>query len=122
MFHFHSHEVRAPSPPNGGVLSWHLALKHSSFPPKCGSPGRVVSEFLYPTAKGLVLLPRRWVVERMFAWFGRNRRLAKSFEKTIENAEPWLLIANIQLLARRAFVPHALSLPTCRNLWRKTTA
>ena len=53
------------------------------------------------TAKGFVLLPRRWVVERTFAWFGRNRRLAKDFEKTIESAEAWLLIASIQLLTRR---------------------
>lgn len=53
------------------------------------------------TAKGFVVIPRRWVVERTFAWFGRNRRLAKDFEKTIESAEAWLLIASIQLLARR---------------------
>ena len=30
--------------------------------------------------KGFVVLPRRWVVERIFSWFGRNRRLAKDFE------------------------------------------
>jgi len=30
--------------------------------------------------KGFVLLPRRWVVERTFSWFGCNRRLAKTFE------------------------------------------
>ena len=48
-----------------------------------------------------VLLPRRWVVERTFAWLGRNRRLAKDFEKTIESAEAWLMIASIQLLSRR---------------------
>ena len=30
--------------------------------------------------KGFVVLPRRWVVERTFSWFGRNRRLAKDFE------------------------------------------
>ena len=52
-------------------------------------------------AKGFVLLPRRWVVERTFAWLGRNRRLAKDFEACIENAEAWLLIASIQLLSRR---------------------
>ncbi|MDA0664345.1 MAG: IS5 family transposase [Proteobacteria bacterium] len=52
-------------------------------------------------AKGFVLLPRRWVVERTFDWLGRNRRLAKDFEETIESAEAWLLIASIQLLARR---------------------
>jgi transposase len=52
-------------------------------------------------AKGFVLLPRRWVVECTFAELGRNRRLAKEFEATIESAEAWLLIARIQLLSRR---------------------
>jgi len=45
--------------------------------------------------------PRRWVVERTFAWFGRNRRLAKDFEASIASAEAWLLLASIRLLARR---------------------
>jgi len=39
-------------------------------------------------------LPRRWVVERTFAWFGRNRRLAKDFEATIESSTAWLPIAS----------------------------
>jgi len=45
--------------------------------------------------------PKRWVVERTFAWLGRNRRLAKDFERTIASAEAWLLIAHINLLLRR---------------------
>ena len=45
--------------------------------------------------------PRRWVVERTFAWFGRNRRLAKDFEASIKSAEAWIMIASIQLLSRR---------------------
>lgn len=45
--------------------------------------------------------PRRWVVERTFAWCGRNRRLAKDFEASIASAEAWVLIASIRLLSRR---------------------
>jgi putative transposase len=45
--------------------------------------------------------PKRWVIERTFAWFGRNRRLAKDFEQTIASAEAWFLIASIRLLSRR---------------------
>lgn len=52
-------------------------------------------------AEGFQLLPRRWVVERTFAWLGRNRRLAKDFERTIESATAWLLLASVQLMTRR---------------------
>jgi len=45
--------------------------------------------------------PRRWVVERTFAWLGRNRRLAKDFEATIASAEAWLMVASVRLLTRR---------------------
>lgn len=45
--------------------------------------------------------PRRWVVERTFAWLGRNRRLAKDFEATVASAEAWLMIASVALLTRR---------------------
>jgi putative transposase len=45
--------------------------------------------------------PRRWVIERTFAWFGRNRRLAKDFEASIASAEAWVLLASIRLLSRR---------------------
>ena len=53
------------------------------------------------TAKGVEVLPRRWVVERTLAWLNRNRRLAKDFEQTIASATAWLFIASIQLFARR---------------------
>jgi putative transposase len=52
-------------------------------------------------AKGFEVLPRRWVVERTFAWLGRCRRLAKDFERSIESAEAWVFIANIRMLTRR---------------------
>jgi transposase len=52
-------------------------------------------------AKGFEVLPRRWVVERTFAWLGRCRRLAKDWEKSIASAEAWMLIAHIRLLTRR---------------------
>lgn len=45
--------------------------------------------------------PRRWVIERTFAWLGRCRRLAKDFEKTIASAEAWITLASIRVLSRR---------------------
>jgi transposase len=52
-------------------------------------------------AIGFEVLPRRWVVERTFAWLGRCRRLAKDFETTIASAIAWLLVAHIRTLTRR---------------------
>ena len=58
-------------------------------------------------AAGFEVLPRRWVVERTFAWLNRNRRLAKDFEASIASAKAWLLIASVQLLMRRvAYTGH----------------
>jgi putative transposase len=45
--------------------------------------------------------PRRWVIERTLAWFGRNRRLAKDFEASIASAQAWVFIASVRLLSRR---------------------
>ena len=52
-------------------------------------------------AKGFEVLPRRWVVERTFAWLGRCRRLAKDWEKSIASSEAWIHIAHIRLTSRR---------------------
>lgn len=45
--------------------------------------------------------PKRWVVERTFAWLGRNRRLAKDFETKTETAEAWIWAANVKRLIRK---------------------
>jgi transposase len=50
---------------------------------------------------GFAVNPRRWVVERFFAWIGRNRRLAKDFEATIASAVAWAFVAHIRTLTRR---------------------
>ena len=52
-------------------------------------------------AKGFEVLPRRWVVERTFAWLGRCRRLAKDWERSIASSTAWALIASIRMLTRR---------------------
>jgi transposase len=50
--------------------------------------------------KGFVVLPRRWVVERAFSWFGRNRRLAEDFENLAETLPTFVTLARIQLAVR----------------------
>ena len=51
--------------------------------------------------EGFHLLPRRWVIERTFAWLGRNRRLAKDFERLLDTTTAIAYLAIIQLLMRR---------------------
>ena len=50
---------------------------------------------------GFVVVPRRWVVERTFSWFGRNRRLAKDFENLAQTPAAFVTLASIQLAVRR---------------------
>jgi transposase len=52
-------------------------------------------------SEGFHLLPRRWVIERTFAWLGRNRRLAKDFECLLESSTAMVVLASIQFLTRR---------------------
>jgi putative transposase len=54
-----------------------------------------------PGAKGFVLLPKRWVVERTFAWMGRARRLSKDYERRVESSESMVRIRGIQMLLNR---------------------
>jgi transposase len=51
--------------------------------------------------KGFVLLPRRWVVERSFAWMGRFRRLARDYERLAATLAGWHWVAFVLLLLRR---------------------
>lgn len=52
-------------------------------------------------AKGFVLLPKRWVVERTFAWLGRARRLSKDYELRTDSSECMVRMSAIHLLLKR---------------------
>ena len=52
-------------------------------------------------ATGFVVLPRRWVVERTFAWLGRYRRLSKDYEQLPETSEAMIYAAMVHLMLRR---------------------
>ena len=51
--------------------------------------------------KGFAVLPRRWVVERTFAWLYRYRRLNKDYEFLIETSENMIYLCMINILLRR---------------------
>ena len=67
-----------------GLRRQRLRREAGATPPP--SPSRSFART--PDQVGFAVLPRRWVVERFFAWIGRNRRLAKDFEATLASAEP----------------------------------
>lgn len=50
---------------------------------------------------GFVVAPKRWVVERTFAWLGRNRRLSKDYERLPEASESWVYLGSIHLMLKR---------------------
>lgn len=51
--------------------------------------------------KGFVLIPKRWVVERTFAWLSFNRRLSKDYEKHTKNSESMVYLAMINIMLKR---------------------
>ena len=57
------------------------------------------SKYLPPP--GFRVLPRRWVVERTFAWQGQQRRLSKDYERLCATSEAWIYLAMIRLMVRR---------------------
>jgi putative transposase len=54
-----------------------------------------------PGTRGFAVQPRRWVVERSFAWLARNRRLAKDYERKVQTSETLIEIAATRLVLRR---------------------
>jgi putative transposase len=54
-----------------------------------------------PSLASFEVLPRRWVVERTFAWLNRSRRLSKDYEGLCETSETLVLIAMSHLMVRR---------------------
>ena len=65
--------------------------------------------------KGFTVVPRRWVVERTFAWLGRNRRLSKDYEHRPEYSESWIYISSIARMVRRLYHDESKERPYLRK-------
>lgn len=87
-------------------LGWTVECVRHPIAPR-GDYAQVVKEFLGEQAyqdrfgPGFKLLPRRWVVERTFAWLDRQRRLSKDYELLPETSEAWIYLSSARLLWRR---------------------
>jgi putative transposase len=51
--------------------------------------------------KGFAVLPKRWIVERTFAWLNRYRRLSKDYETLVDSSETMIQLAMINLMVHR---------------------
>jgi putative transposase len=54
-----------------------------------------------PTVTGFAVLPKRWIIERTFAWLGKCRRLSKDYEHLVTSAAAMIRLAMIGLMVRR---------------------
>ena len=76
------------------TMGWQVEAIRPPGAHRRGGPDRV-------PGGGFRVLPRRWVVERTFAWLGRYRRLSKDYEQLPESEEAWIYLAMSRLLAVR---------------------
>nr|WP_232044435.1 transposase [Neochlamydia sp. S13] len=60
-----------------------------------------IEEFLKTLDLSFKVLPKRWIVERTFAWIGRNRRTSKEYEYLTTTSENWIYLSMIRLMLRR---------------------
>ncbi len=69
----------------------------------CASVGHWVLQIVkrWDDVVGFIVLPRRWVVERTFAWLGKYRRLSKDYESLTQSSETMIYLAMINLMLHR---------------------
>ena len=79
---------------NGGIAEWVGSLRRRN-------RLRLEIKAKRAEAEGFEPIPYRWRVERTFAWLGRNSRLSKDYEATMESCEVFVKLAMIHLMARR---------------------
>jgi transposase len=60
-------------------------------------------------AHRFVVLPKRWIVERTFAWISRNRRLARDFERYATTVAAFVRLAMIRIMLKRLTRPNPCS-------------
>jgi putative transposase len=95
------------------TLGWTVSIvQHPPQPRGVWAPADAVIDWaaLLPPP-GFRVLPRRWVVERTFAWLGQNRRLSKDYERLCATSEAFIYAAMVRLMTRRLAATDALQTP-----------
>jgi putative transposase len=83
---------------NYALYAW--KARHRSLPWKLEIVSRP------PRTQGFVVIPKRWVAERTFAWLGRSRRLSKDYERRVDSSEAMVRLSAIHLLTKRLAQTH----------------
>jgi putative transposase len=88
------------------VIRWALFLFDSAYnrPPLidwCQNLFGVVVEITQQLGTGFKVIPKRWIVERTFAWMGRSRRLSKDYEASPRMSETMIYLAMTRLMLNR---------------------
>ena len=80
------------------TFGWRLEIVQ-----KPGGRGRWMKEEQEPPTRtpGFQVLPRRWVVERTFAWIGRNRRMSKDYQFRPATSEAWVYLSMVRVMLKR---------------------
>lgn len=63
--------------------------------------GVCIKEGKLKTIKGFIIAPKRWIVERTFAWLGKLRRLSKDYEYYPSTSETWIYLGMMRLMIKR---------------------
>lgn len=79
---------------SGALTEWVSSLRY-----RCKMVLEIVRR--EKATQGFEVLPKRWIVERTFAWLGRYRRLSKDYEQLTDSGESMIYVAMIGLMARR---------------------
>jgi len=94
--HWRLKKIWADASYRGELIEWVRNLRQGR------GRRRIELEIVAKSETGkFVVLPKRWIVERTFAWFGQSRRLSKDYEALCETTETWILITMIYLMTRR---------------------
>jgi len=94
--HWRLRKIWADGSYRGQLIQWVRQLRHGR------GRRRLQLEIVEkPARSGFAVLPKRWIVERSFAWLGRSRRLSKDFEALCQTSRTLIFIAMIQLMTRR---------------------
>ena len=94
--HWRLKKIWADENYRGELREWVQNLRHGR------GRRRIELEIVAKSSEGgFVVLPKRWIVERTFAWLGRSRRLSKDYEALCGTVEAWIYVAMIHLMTKR---------------------